>query len=86
MYSKHDATKAGYKRELKSNLSYDELVLVFKKRRVSRIDYDIESYIYDLVNSLCVLYKDGLNYKFAHRSFQEYFEAVFLKELSDENQ
>lgn len=32
---------------------------------------------------MCVLYKDGLNYKFAHRSFQEYFTAIFLKELPD---
>ncbi len=110
LYSKHDATKAGYKRELRSNLSYDsfkkvfsyvcfitynqgrieflceELKHVLKRSSISsRIDFDIEAYILDLTNSLCVVYKDGLNYKFAHRSFQEYFTAVFLKELSDES-
>lgn len=109
LYSKHDATKGGYKRELKSNLSfdlfkklfsyfcfityyqgkveftYDELVAFLKKVKIENVSFDIESIIDDLVNSICVIYKDGLNYRFAHRSFQEYFTAIFLKELSDEN-
>lgn len=109
LYSKHDATKAGYRRELRSNLSYDsfkkifscfcfvsyaqgkieftydDLVIILKKASISRIIFDIDNYIFDLVNSLCVLYKDGINYKFAHRSFQEYFVALFLKELSDDS-
>ncbi len=109
LYSKHDATKGGYKRELKSKLSfdafnkvfsyfcfityyqgkvefsYDELSFVLKKVKVNNIIFDPLHIIYDLINSVCVLYKDGLNYKFTHRSFQEYFVAVFLKELSDDN-
>lgn len=108
LYSKHDATKAGYRRELKSGLSYDmfkkvfsyfcfitytqaktefsydELVAFLKKVSINKVKFDIEYYIFDLVNSLCVLYREGLNYKFAHRSFQEYFTALFLKELPDE--
>lgn len=109
LYSKHDATKAGYRRELKSNLSYDSFKKVFSyfcfltylqnkieftydeileslgKVVVRNVTYNKRDYIYDLVNSLCVLYKDGLKYKFTHRSFQEYFTAVFLKELPDVN-
>lgn len=109
LYSKHDATKGGYKRELKSNLSfdmfkklfsyfcfityyqgkveftYDELLAFLKKVKIENLTFDIESIIDDLTNSICVIYKDGLNYRFAHRSFQEYFTAIFLKELSDEN-
>ena len=105
LYSKHDATKAGYRRELKSELSYDsfkkifsyfcfityaqaktefsydELVAFLKKVSINKLTFNIECYIFDLVNSLCVLYKEGLHYKFAHRSFQEYFTALFLKEL-----
>lgn len=108
LYSKHDATKAGYKRELKSGLSYDLFKKVFSdfcfstyyknkfelsydemidvlKIIAKKIDFQPEKFIFDLINSICVIYKDGLNYKFTHRSFQEYFTAVFLKELSDEN-
>lgn len=109
LYAKHDATKAGYRRELKCSLSYDSFKKVFSyfcfltylqnkieftyddllealgKVTVRNVTYDKRDYIDDLVNSLCVLYKDGLKYKFTHRSFQEYFTALFLKELPDAN-
>ena len=109
LYEKHDATKAGYRREIRSALSYDsfrtvfsyfcfisyaqgkieftkdELVETIKKITIRGIAFDAESFIYDLSNSLCVIYRDGLDYKFTHRSFQEYFTAFFLKELSDTN-
>lgn len=109
LYFKHDATKGGYKRELKSKLSfdsfkrifsnfcfmtyyhgkveftYDELVMFLKKSKIIHIEFDIEAYIDDLINSICVIFKEGMTYSFTHRSFQEYFTAVFLKELSDDN-
>ena len=111
LYSKHDATKAGYRREMRSSLSYDsfrrifacfcfvtyyqckyemthEELLSFLKRAsrsISATEFEAENYIYDLVNSICVLYKEGMIYKFTHRSFQEYFTAIFLKDLSDQN-
>ena len=109
LYSKHDATKAGYKREMLSTLSYDSFKKVFayfcfmtyikgvteftheelqetlKRIKIPRIEFKIDNYIVDLVNSLCLIYKEGFSYTFAHRSFQEYFTAVFLKELSDIN-
>lgn len=109
LYSKHDATKAGYKREMLSTLSYDSFKKVFayfcfmtytkglteftheelqetlKRIKIPKIEFDIDNYIFDLANSLCLIYKEGFSYTFAHRSFQEYFTAVFLKELSDIN-
>ena len=109
LYSKHDATKGGYKRELKSKLSfdsfkkvfsnfcfityfqgkmefsYDDLITFFKKSKINNFEYNVEAIIDDLINSICVLYKEGLSYSFTHRSFQEYFSAIFLKELSDQN-
>lgn len=109
LYSKHDATKGGYKRELKSKLSldafikvfscfcfmtyyqgkvefsYNELCSILKKVKVHNLTFDPLCFVYDLINSVCVLYRDGLNYKFTHRSFQEYFTALFLKELPDNN-
>lgn len=107
LYSKHDATKAGYKRELKSGLSYDSFKKVFSHfcfstycKNKFELSYDEmidilkiiaktttfepDKFLFDLINSICVIYKEGLSYKFTHRSFQEYFTAVFLKELSDE--
>ena len=107
LYSKHDATKGGYKRELKSSLSFDtfkkvfsyfcfityyqgkvefsyeELLSTLSKVKVNNVCFNSINLVYDLTNSVCLLYKDGINYKFTHRSFQEYFTAIFLKELSD---
>lgn len=109
LYYKHDATKAGYHREMKCPLTYDAFKKVFAqfcfytyyqgkieltqddicdalRKKISNVPaFNPMDYLYDLVNSICVLYKDGLNYKFTHRSFQEYFTAVFLKEMSDQH-
>ena len=109
LYSKHDATKSGYRRQMQCSLSYDlfkkvfsyfcfvtysqgkleftydELLSVLNKIKKSVATFNSSDYVQDLVNCLCVLYKDGLNYKFTHRSFQEYFTAIFLKELDDQN-
>lgn len=108
LYSKHDATKAGYRRELRSALSFDnfkkvfsyfcfityrqrktiftheEMLSVLKKISNSIVRFEPEDFIFDLVNAICLMHKDGLDYAFTHRSFQEYFSAIFLKELSDQ--
>lgn len=46
--------------------------------------FEVNAYIHDLTNALCVMHLDGAEYRFTHRSFQEYFTAVFLKDQSDE--
>ena len=46
--------------------------------------FDVDNYIYDLEYSLCLIYKDGREYKFTHRSFQEYFVAVYISTQTDE--
>jgi NACHT domain len=45
---------------------------------VTEIEVDIDKYASDLVSSVCVIMRDGLNLHFIHRSFQEYFAAIFL--------
>lgn len=108
LYSKHDATKSGYIRPKKSNLSKEDFKMVFgqfcfftywnnqlefsrdafaetlKKISKQRGQFDIDDYIDDLENALCLVYVDGLNYRFSHRSFQEYFTAYFFRKLPDE--
>lgn len=43
-------------------------------------------YLDDMTKAVCVLVHEGLNYRFSHRSFQEYFAAVYTTQLSDEEQ
>ena len=40
----------------------------------------------DLTSSVCMLVKEGLNYRFSHRSFQEYFAALYTCKLTDDVQ
>ncbi len=110
LYSKHDATKAGFKREMKCKLPYDTFKYIFSefcfrtyvddeydfsheemKEKLQKAmkksgTFDVNHYIWDLCNSICVICKDGLRYRFTHRSFQEYFTAYYLKECSDDQQ
>lgn len=56
------------------------------KNKFSRINFSIDDFENDLTMSVCMLIKDGLNYRFSHRSFQEYFAAWYTCKLVDEVQ
>ncbi|MCL2573742.1 MAG: NACHT domain-containing protein [Defluviitaleaceae bacterium] len=62
----------------------DYLNMVKKEVAKEGIGFDADKYINDLVNALCVLCKEGPTYSFSHRSFQEYFTAVYLKDQTDD--
>lgn len=49
-------------------------------------DFNESNYLNDMVKAVCVLVHEGLNYRFSHRSFQEYFAAVYTTQLTDEEQ
>ena len=38
---------------------------------------NVENLISDLKEAVCMLHQDGIEWCFVHRSFQEYFSAVF---------
>lgn len=68
----------------KTEFTFPEIEEIFKKfpPRIKNV-LNIGSFIHDLENCLCVLYKEGNRYKFSHRSFQEYFVAYFLNIQTD---
>lgn len=55
------------------------------KRLLNYIDdsIQVDDFIYDMQNALCVFFQTGTNYVYSHRSFQEYFTAVFLEKQND---
>lgn len=45
---------------------------------------DPEELLFDLTESVCLIQKEGPSYSFVHRSFQEYFSAVFLSSCAED--
>jgi len=43
-----------------------------------------KDFLYDLHHNLCLIYSEGDNYQFIHRSFQEYFAVLFMSRQTDE--
>lgn len=110
LYNKHDAAKAGYRREMKCRLAPDDFRAVvaelcfrsyyremfeFSPEELRTLIQEIKSrrpewtfasddFILDLSAAVCLIFKDGLKYRFTHRSFQEYFAAVYIKYLPDD--
>lgn len=104
LYNQHDATKAGFKRELQTKmapddfktvfsafsiLTYDDHRVAFSKntltnylrnaRKITGFKFAYKRYIDDLLTAVCMLVKDGNHYLYTHRSFQEYFAALYIQ-------
>ena len=57
-----------------------------KEKVYSYGNFRESDYLDDMTKAVCMLVHEGLNYRFSHRSFQEYFAAVYATQLSDEEQ
>ncbi len=71
----------------KSSFSEEDVAYYLKDIREKNTayseDFTAESFIKDMEKKLCLFYKDGLRYRFIHRSFQEYFVALFFARQTD---
>ena len=56
------------------------------KDKFDKFRFSISDFQEDLTLSVCMLVKEGLNYRFSHRSFQEYFAAWYTCKIPDEYQ
>lgn len=75
--------------ESKYSFSHSEISFFITKINDKKLEIpEIKSrdFLYDLMYSVCMILEDGLEYKFIHRSFQEYFAAIYIRNLSDEKQ
>lgn len=60
---------------------YMEQVIRHQKRKIEATPRD---FLKDLTDNLCIMYQEGEKYYFIHRSFQEYFCAVFFSNQMDD--
>lgn len=54
---------------------------ISRARRAVGISFSDDAFLQDLTTSICFIIQDGLLYTFSHRSFQEYYTAVFLSRI-----
>lgn len=72
------------KRKIKSIFKYED-VQEFAKTALmkSRLNDDPDKYIQDIIKVTCLILHEGEEYRFIHRSVQEYYAAAFIKHRSE---
>lgn len=77
-----------YKDE-KYEMTHEEIVDYFNKltihKKTDTADFTADDFIYDLQHNLCLLYQESGKYHFTHRSFQEYFCALYFSLQKDKD-
>lgn len=63
---------------------YEELKEREKEQEQNKIT-TVEDFLYDLCTNMCLMYFEGGKYHFTHRSFQEYFCALYFSKQKDKN-
>lgn len=63
-----------------------ENIKAAKQKVYSYATFNESDYLEDMTKAVCMLVHEGLNYRFSHRSFQEYFAAFYTTQLTDEEQ
>lgn len=58
---------------------------VLKSATLEHQNITPRDFLLDLTNNLCIMYHEGEQYYFIHRSFQEYFAAVYFASEYDAN-
>ena len=68
----------------KYNFDFDYInrILQTVKTKLNKFEFDNNKFIYDLKSSIALWTEDNGDYSFAHRSLQEYFAALFIKNLN----
>lgn len=73
--------------EEKYEMTKAEIVDYFEKLNVRKKsgdpEFSADDFIYDMHHNLCLLYHESGKYHFTHRSFQEYFCALYFSKQKD---
>jgi len=71
-------------RDQKYEFTEDEFADYFGKLSKAVGSISVSSFLFDMCHNLCLMYYESGKYHFIHRSFQEYFAAVFMSRQTDE--
>jgi hypothetical protein len=75
-----------YTSKIRSFNSETLLENINKSKILSGINFDTTAYKNDLIEAVCVIFQEGFDFVFTHRTFQEYFTAKYISRLGDKEQ
>ena len=75
--------KSYFNEEFQFSESHLRVYIQQAREKFDRFNFTVENFQEDLTQSVCMLIKEGGVYRFSHRSFQEYFAAVYTCKLVD---
>jgi hypothetical protein len=68
----------------KYQFTQEEILHVINRiKKIDNIQIDEHAFVRDLMESVCLLHRDGLKFTFTHRSFQEFFSAYCLARIDN---
>lgn len=67
-----------------TEIEVNEIFCSLKKPSDNCDNLTLSNFLEDLTKNICMFIKDGIYYSFVHRSFQEYFSALYYSKQSDE--
>lgn len=79
-------SSASYLRKVKSFNSEELIEYIDFAKDVEDLPFDSQEYKNDLIEAVCILTQEGLEYVYTHRTFQEYFTAKYLSRVNDKEQ
>ncbi len=65
----------------------DEIAEYYDKAKelfVGKLDASVEEFITDIKDNICLMYYEDARYHYIHRSFQEYFTALYFSKINDD--
>lgn len=72
--------------EGKNSFSDKEIIeIIEKSMKIEKYKIQADSFLKDMMESVCLLQKDGIQIMFTHRSFQEFFAAYCLAHVQINN-
>ena len=75
-----------YEKRIFEMSNMQALEFIDKAKQRLGFEFPREAYLRDLLSATCLLIEDGFEIMYTHRSFQEYFVALYIASASDEIQ
>lgn len=72
--------------EDKLGFTRQQLIDYFSEvKQVVDINFNVDDYIKDLTEAVCIFVVDGFYFQYSHRSFQEYFAAQYMVSIGEDS-